>query len=52
MKNDNCCKNCRDRHIGCHSECEKYLTWRKEFEERKRKFKRVVSRVNDGYYHR
>lgn len=22
------CKNCKDRRIGCHSECEKYKQWK------------------------
>jgi hypothetical protein len=24
------CKDCPDRHIGCHSKCEKYLAFRRE----------------------
>lgn len=24
------CKDCPDRQVGCHSTCEKYLTFRKE----------------------
>ena len=22
------CKDCADRHAGCHAECEKYLSWK------------------------
>ena len=29
------CKNCSDRHIKCHSSCEKWLAYRKEFEAEK-----------------
>lgn len=27
---NNCCKDCKDRHIGCHGKCESY----KEFQRR------------------
>lgn len=27
-----CCKECTDRHIGCHSTCDKYIEWSKENE--------------------
>ncbi len=36
------CKNCPDRHLGCHSECEKYIAYdilnniRREAEHRKK----------------
>ena len=30
------CKDCRERHHGCHSECEKYLAFSKENEERRK----------------
>ena len=29
------CKNCSDRHIKCHSSCEKWLEYREEFEAEK-----------------
>lgn len=34
-KNDNPCKDCLTpvRHIGCHANCEKYLTWKKAYDE-------------------
>lgn len=34
-KNDNPCKDCVEpiRHIGCHGNCEKYLTWKKAYDE-------------------
>lgn len=32
-KKDNPCKDCPDRHIGCHSDCERYLAWRKVYDE-------------------
>jgi hypothetical protein len=27
------CKNCVDRHLKCHSTCEKYLAFRKELDD-------------------
>ena len=40
------CKNCADRHAGCHAECERYLTWSKERREaRERDYdKRIYER--------
>ena len=29
------CKNCTDRHAGCHAECDKYQAWSKERREAK-----------------
>ena len=30
------CKDCKDRYIGCHGQCEKYKSARKENEEEKK----------------
>ena len=27
------CKDCRDRVLGCHSHCEKYMTYKKKHDE-------------------
>lgn len=27
-----CCKECTNRHTGCHSTCDKYIEWSKENE--------------------
>lgn len=38
------CRNCADRHVGCHGRCEKYKAWQAEHEEyleAKRAFNRV-----------
>lgn len=29
------CFNCQERHVGCHSTCERYATWLKEKKEAK-----------------
>lgn len=33
MKIECCAKDCPDRHIGCHSDCERYLQERKKLDE-------------------
>ena len=30
---DNPCKDCDKRHATCHSTCQDYLTWKKEYDE-------------------
>jgi len=27
------CRGCEDRHFGCHAECERYKSWKTEYEE-------------------
>ena len=35
----NCpCKECTDRQIKCHSTCQRYKHWRKEYDEAKEKY--------------
>lgn len=31
-----CCKNCKDRHVGCHSKCERYLKEKEEHDKNKK----------------
>ena len=33
------CKDCKDREIGCHSKCKKYLTFKKDLKKAKAKEK-------------
>ena len=49
-----CCMNCTDRHPGCHSECEIYISERAKFDERKEKIikakakdEKVISTIID-----
>lgn len=28
------CKNCKDRHIACHTTCERYKSWKVEHDKR------------------
>lgn len=32
-----CCKDCEDRHAGCHSDCERYARYKAISEERRKK---------------
>ena len=34
------CKNCPDRYLGCHSNCDNYKKFKEEIAERKRKQQR------------
>jgi hypothetical protein len=47
MKNKNHCKDCTDRHINCHSTCERYKAWREELDKRNEKIREVKNREND-----
>ena len=40
------CKDCPDRHQGCHSECEKYIAFRKERDE----LNELRHQENEKYY--
>ena len=36
MRNDpHNCYGCKERHLGCHSDCEKYAAWKARYEEKK-----------------
>ena len=40
-----CCLNCEERHKNCHSECEKYIEWKRE-----RDIKQTEIRANKTKY--
>jgi hypothetical protein len=33
----NPCRDCQDRHVGCHSDCERHLDWQKQKDKEKQK---------------
>ena len=35
MDNNAPCKDCGNRHINCHSNCQTYIKWRAAFEEKR-----------------
>lgn len=49
--NDNCCYECKDRHIGCHSTCKKYKTWKAEFAKQKLLRRSGERSYYDYFYH-
>lgn len=36
------CKGCEDRVIGCHSVCDKYITWKAERDELKKELTKIA----------
>lgn len=44
------CKDCDRREVGCHIDCEDYISWCKEREE-KRKVKTEYLKEHDPYSH-
>lgn len=36
------CKNCENRHQGCHAKCSEYADFKRDFEQEKAKIKNVV----------
>ena len=34
---NNPCKNCEDRYVGCHGECDRYKEWKDVVEEKRQK---------------
>ena len=44
------CKDCKDRHIGCHSKCEKYLEYKKELQKAKHREK-IDKKIEDDIWY-
>lgn len=36
-----CCRDCPDRHIGCHATCESYIRQKAEYEENKNRIRKI-----------
>ena len=49
---DSGCKDCKDRHIGCHATCERYLKWKESDYNRRKTIKAAERNKNIGYYHK
>lgn len=43
------CLDCEERHPGCHSECEKYLEYRKKLDEARAKYQKQRETENNYY---
>ena len=46
------CIECKDRHIGCHSTCDYYLSWRKELDGVKTLIRKAKKKQSDFFYHK
>lgn len=42
-----CCKDCVDRQVGCHSECERYKEFRKLVEKRNKEIQKDIEARRD-----
>ena len=46
----NSCMGCDKRYVGCHSKCETYKTWLKNYHEQIKKQKRKQNEYRDYFY--
>ena len=44
------CKDCKERHVGCHSKCEKYLEYKKELQKAKHQEK-INKKIEDDIWY-
>ena len=44
------CKDCKDRHVGCHGKCEKYLEYKKELQKAKHREK-IDKKIEDDIWY-
>ena len=44
------CKDCTDRHVGCHAKCKSYQNWRKEYDKEQEKIKRRKIKESAYFY--
>ena len=50
----NCCKDCTERYLGCHSNCEKYIAKKKEAEKIREKInnEQIINSIQISHYKR
>ena len=46
---EDCCRNCTERYLGCHSYCEKYLDANEKWEEQKKQIRSYQMDEYDNY---
>lgn len=44
-----CCRDCKERHVGCHGSCEKYKKSKEEFEAFRRKV--IENKRKEAFMH-
>ena len=54
MAGINCdgCRDCTERHIGCHGECSRYKEWKEEYQKQKEEADKLRKKSFIGYYHK
>ena len=50
MTPKNSCYGCEKRQLGCHSKCEKYKKWLKDFRKDKENIRKREQRYRDYFY--
>lgn len=43
------CKDCKERYVGCHSECPRYRKWKEEWEKEKEWNRRKLAPIFEAY---
>ena len=46
MNNDNPCRECTDRHAGCHGTCKAYLDWHEQHIQKQREIRSKIEAEN------
>ena len=46
------CKDCKNRKVGCHADCKKYLNWKKEYDAQVKQAKQIRNTHNNFFYHK
>ena len=49
MKIQTVCRDCNDRQVGCHGNCERYIRSKREFEDQKDELRKIKEH-EDAYY--
>lgn len=49
---DSGCLGCKDRKVGCHSTCEKYLKWKDKIDNDNKKRRKRINQYMNSYYHK
>ena len=53
---DNPCRDCKERQVGCHATCNKYIEWRKEYDRvtkgiRNRRHQKGIGYLGEHFKH-
>lgn len=48
---NNGCLGCTNRKVGCHSTCDKYLSWKKGVDDNNTKKRKAIKKYYNSFYH-